>query len=232
MNSARVFTVRDMPSSERPRERLLRHGAEALSVQELIALVLGRGGPRKPVMALAQELLSKFGSLRGIAAASADELQGVTGVKLAKAAQLKAVFELGRRLEEEFAKTASQPVTSPEDVVRMVKARVRGKRKEHFWVVLLDVRNRIIGIEEVSMGSLDASLAHPREVFKPAIDARAASVVLVHNHPSGDPEPSDEDIKLTRRMVQAADIIGIGVTDHIVVCDSSYVSLKGRKLVP
>ncbi|MEW6141601.1 MAG: DNA repair protein RadC [Chloroflexota bacterium] len=232
MKQSAVFTVRDMPSSERPRERLLRHGPEALSIQELIALVLGRGGPQKPVMNLAQELLSRFGSLRGIASASADELQGVTGVKLAKAAQLKAVFELGRRLEEEMGQSMSQPVRSPEDVVRLVKPRVKGKKKEHFWVVFLDTRNRITGIEEVSMGSLDTSLAHPREVFKPAIDARAASVVLVHNHPSGDPEPSEEDIKLTRRMVQAAEVIGIGVTDHIIVCDSGYVSLKGRNLVP
>lgn len=232
MKPSRVFTVRDMPSSERPRERLLRHGPEALSVQELIALVLGRGGPQKPVLALAQELLIKFGSLRGIATASADELQGMTGIKLAKAAQLKAVFELGRRLDEETGQIASLPVKSPEDVVRMVRARVKGKKKEHFWVVLLNTRNRIICIEEVSMGSLDTSLAHPREVFKPAIDAGAASVVLVHNHPSGDPEPSDEDIKLTLRMVQAADIIGISLIDHIIVCDSGYISLKGRNLVP
>lgn len=227
-----VFTVRDMPLSERPRERLLRYGPEAISIQELIAIILGRGGPGKPVMTLAQELLNRFGSLRGIAAASVGELQQVAGVKLAKAAQLKAVFELGRRLEEEAAQTGGQTVRSPEDVFRAVKARAKGKKKEHFWVIFLDVRNRITGIEEVSVGSLDASLAHPREVFKPAIDVRAASVVLVHNHPSGDPEPSEEDIKLTRRMMQAAEVVGIGLTDHIIVCDRSYVSLKGRNLVP
>jgi len=232
MKPSNAYTVRDMPLSERPRERLLRHGPEALSVQELIALVLGRGGPQKPVMTLAQELLGKFGSLRGIATASTDELQGIAGVKLAKAAQLKAVFELGRRLEEEAEQSTGSLVKSPEDVVRAVRVRLKGKKKEHFLVVLLDTRNRIIGIDGVSVGTLDTSMAHPREVFKPAIDARAASVVLVHNHPSGDPEPSDEDIKLTRRMVQAAEIVGIGVTDHIIVCDGSYVSLKGRNLVP
>lgn len=223
------FTVRDLPASERPRERLLKHGPAALSIPELLALVLGRGGKNMPVLAISQSLLAKFGSLRGIASASVEQLGQVGGIKTAKATQLRAVFELGRRLTEEPDQD-KPAVGSPEDAVRQLLPRLKGKKKEHFVVVALDVRNRVLAMDEVSVGSLDTSIAHPREVFQKAISLGAASVIVAHNHPSGDPEPSDEDIRLTKRLVEAGGIVGIGVTDHIIVCDRTFLSLKGRNL--
>jgi len=225
------FTVRDMPLTERPRERLADKGAEALSVAELLALVLGRGTRGESVMMTSQRLLGRYGSLDGLLAAPLDELRGIKGVGLAKAAQLKAIHEMRRRLEYEGVRPAGATVKGPEDAVKEVRARLKGKKKEHFLTVMLDTRNHVLGISEVSMGSLDASIVEPREVFQPAISASARSVLLVHNHPSGDPQPSEEDINLTRRLVKAGDLLGIEVLDHIVVSDSSHLSLKAKGLM-
>ena len=222
------FTVRDLPPAERPRERLIRLGAEALSAQEILALILGRGVRNESVMVTAQKLLSKFGSLQGIADSSVEELSEVNGIGPAKAAQLKAAFDLGRRIEA-APRTGRDAVTSPEDVVKAVAGDLKGKKKEHFLALLLDTRNRLIRTATVSMGSLDSSIVHPREVFKEAIKASAASVIFVHNHPSGDPEPSPDDIELTRRLVEAGKLLGIVVLDHVIVGDGAYLSLKGSK---
>jgi DNA repair protein RadC len=224
------FTIHDLPPMERPRERLLQLGPEALSVQELLALILGRGVRGESVMLTAQRLLSRFGSLQGIADSSIEELLEIKGIGLAKAGQLKAAFELGRRLEcyPEEDKTA---IKNPENVLKEVGSRLKGKKREHFLTLLLNTRNKVIGVAPVSIGSLDSSIVHPREVFKEAISASAASVIFVHNHPSGDPQPSEDDIKLTRRLVEAGNIVGIEVLDHVIVADRSYVSLKGMKLM-
>ena len=222
------FTVRDLPPAERPRERLIRLGAEALSAQEILALILGRGVKGESVMVTAQKLLSKFGSLQGIADSSVEELSQVNGIGPAKAAQLKAAFDLGRRIEA-APREGKSAVTSPEDVVKAVAGDLKGKKKEHFLALLLDTRNRLIRTATVSMGSLDSSVVHPREVFKEAIKASAASVIFVHNHPSGDPEPSHDDIELTRRLVEAGKLLGIVVLDHVIVGDGAYLSLKGSK---
>ncbi len=222
------FTVRDLPPDERPRERLIHRGAEALSAQEILALILGRGVRGESVMVTAQKLLSKFGSLRGIADSSVEELSQVNGIGPAKAAQLKAAFDLSRRLAEGPRESRPQ-VKSPEDVVSVAGGALKGKKKEHFLVLLLDTRNRLIRMSPVSMGSLDSSIVHPREVFKEAISASAASVIFVHNHPSGDPEPSPDDIELTRRLVDAGRLLGILVLDHVIVGDGSFLSLKGSR---
>ena len=222
------FTVRDLPPAERPRERLIQLGAEALSAQEILALILGRGVRGESVMITAQKLLGKFGSLQGIADSSVEELSQVNGIGPAKAAQLKAAFELGRRLEG-APREGKAAIKSPEDVVGVVGSTLKGKKKEHFLALLLDTRNRLIRTSTVSMGSLDSSVVHPREVFKEAISASAASVIFVHNHPSGDPEPSEDDIELTRRLVEAGKLLGILVLDHIIVGDGNYMSLKGSK---
>jgi DNA repair protein RadC len=230
--AGRTFTVRDLPPSERPRERLLQHGAESLAPVELLSLIIGRGTAGQSVISLSGELLARFRGIRGIASASIEELQNVAGVKLAKAAQIMAACELARRLQEEQSDVAGRPVIkSPEDVFNQVRSILAGKQKEHFIVLMLDTRNHVNGIEVVSVGNLDTSLAHPREVFQKAVTSGAASVILVHNHPSGDPEPSEEDIKLTKRMTEAGEIVGIAVTDHVIVCDNCYVSLKGRNLL-
>ncbi len=224
------FTVHDLPPAERPRERLLQLGPEALSVHELLALILGRGIRGESVMITAQQLLSRFGDLQSIAGSSIEELCQVKGIGLAKASQITAAFELGRRLES-YPEKGKAIVKSPENVLNEVRSRLKGRKKEHFLTLFLDIRNQVLGVASVSVGSLDSSLAHPREVFKEAISANAASVIFVHNHPSGDPQPSEDDIKLTRRLVEAGNIVGIEVLDHVIVADKVCASLKGMKLI-
>ena len=224
------FTVHDLPLSERPRERLYKLGAEALSAQEILAIILGRGTSGESVMVTTQNLLSRFGNIKNIAAASLEELTEVKGIGLAKAAQIKAAFELGKRLDDSTDENSKTTVKSPHDVIKTVKKQLKGKKKEHFLVLSLDTRNHLINTSTVSIGSLDSSIVHPREVFKEAFSASAASVIFVHNHPSGDPTPSEDDIKLTRRLIETGEIMGIEVLDHIIVCDEDHLSMKGKNL--
>lgn len=224
------FTVHDLPLSERPRERLSKLGSEALSSQEVLALILGRGIKGESVIVTAQKLLSKFGNLRNLASASMEELTQIKGIGPAKAAQIKAAFELSKRLENSSSKGPKVTVKSPEDVIKAAGSQIKGKKKEHFLVLCLDTRNHLINTHTVSVGSLDCSIVHPREVFKEAISSCAASVIFVHNHPSGDPTPSEDDIKLTKRLVEASEIIGIDVLDHIIICDEDHLSMKAKNL--
>ena len=152
------------------------------------------------------------------------------GIGLAKAAQIQAAFELANRLEG-YSEAGDKPlVKTPEDVASLVRSKLKGKKKEHFLAILLDTRNQLIKVSEISVGSLDTSVVHPREVFKEAIAASAASVIFVHNHPSGDPEASEDDIKLTKRLAEAGEILGIDVLDHIIIGDKKYLSLKREGL--
>jgi len=212
MSKDSSFTIRDLPRQERPRERLQKFGPEALSAQELLALVIGRGIPNKSVMNIAQELLAKFGNIKAISQATIEELSQIKGIGLAKAAQIKACFELGRRQELE-PELKNFDIKDPESVVRAIRASIQDKAKEHFKLILLNPRNKIIGISTISVGTLNASLVHPREVFKDAIKHSAASLVLAHNHPSGDPEPSEEDLKITQNLVESEEILRIEVID-------------------
>ena len=224
------FTIHDLPISERPRERLQKFGVEALSAQEILALILGRGIAGESVMMTAQRLLSQFGSLKGIASASVEELSQVKGIGIAKASQIKAAFELTNRLED-YSEAKDKPlVKTPENVVSVVRSRLRGKKKEHFLALLLDTRSQLIKVSEISIGSLDTSIVHPREVFKEAISASTASVIFAHNHPSGDPEASEDDIELTKRLAKAGEIVGIDVLDHIIIGGKNYLSLKREGL--
>ncbi len=224
------FTIHDLPISERPRERLQKFGVEALSAQEILALILGRGIAGESVMVTVQRLLSRFGNLKGIASASVEELSQVKGVGVAKASQIKAAFELANRLEG-YPEVGKKPVVkTPDEVVSLVRGRLKGKKKEHFLALLLDTRNQLIKVSEISVGSLDTSIVHPREVFKEAISASAAAVIFAHNHPSGDPEASEDDIRLTKRLAEAGEIVGIDVLDHIIITDKEYLSLKSKGL--
>jgi len=225
------FTVHDLPLSERPRERLSKLGSEALSIQEILALILGRGIKGESVIVTAQKLLTKFGNLKNLAAASVEELTQIKGIGPAKATQIKATFELVKRLENAPTEVTRLTIKSPEDVIKTARALLKGKKKEHFVVICLDTRNHLIKTNVVSIGSLDCSIVHPREVFKEAISSSAASVIFIHNHPSGDPTPSEDDIKITKRLIEAGDIVGIEVLDHIVICDSEHISMKAQNLI-
>ena len=225
------FTIHDLPLAERPRERLQKFGADKLSAQELLAVILGRGVAGESVTVTVQRLLSQFGSLKGLADASIEELCQVKGIGLAKASQIKAAFEMSNRLGKFYSEAGDRPVVkTPDDVAKVIGGRLRDKKKEYFLALLLDTRCRLIKTAEISVGSLDSSIVHPREVFKEAISASAASVIFVHNHPSGNPEASEDDIKLTKRLAEVGELMGIDVLDHIIIGEKDPVSLKRQGL--
>ncbi len=231
MNSFSRPTMRDMPAAERPRERLIRHGAERLSNEELLAVLISRGTAGAPVREIAEQLIRDFGSIAAIGDASLNELARVRGIGPAKACQLVAAFELGRRARDARNEKRSRETATPEAVVHMVRPMIDSRRKECFITVLLDARDRIVGVDRVSIGSLDTTLAHPREVFNRPVRDGAAAVIVVHNHPSGDPTPSDDDIRLTRRLSEAGRVLGIGLRDHIILTESSYYSFRRHALL-
>ena len=224
------FTVHDLPKPERPRERLKQFGPEALSAQELLALIIGRGVSKRSVMTIAQELLVKFGNIKKISEATIEELSQIKGIGFAKAAQIKACFELGKRKDLE-PELKDFDIKEPQSVVKAIRASIKDKAKEHFKLILLNTRNKIIGISTVSIGTLNTSLAHPREIFKEAIIHNAMSVVLAHNHPSGDSEPSEDDLKITKRLVESGKILNIEVIDHIIIGKNNFCSFKEKGLL-
>ena len=207
--------IREMPADERPREKLLMHGASALSNPELIAILLHGGIPGANVIDIARQLLSGHGSLRNLSRCSADEFKKVKGIGDARAAELEAAFDLGRRIASETL--SKQKLDSPEVIHELLEPEMRRLSKESLRVVLLDTRYHLIRVEEVSVGTLNESIAHPREIFRPAILAGAYAVVVVHNHPSGDPSPSQTDHSLTRRLAEAAELLQIKLLDHIII---------------
>ncbi len=226
---SKSFTIHDLPKEERPRERLVKFGEQALSAQELLQVILGRGIAGESVVVTAQKLLSQFGSLQKLAEASIEELSSVKGIGPAKATQIKAVFEIGRRISTQTPSYKSKELTDPKKVYQLIKSKLKDYHKEHFYIIALNSRNH--SIAEVSVGSLDASVVHPREVFAEAIKNKAASVIFAHNHPSGDPEPSEDDLVTTKQLTEAGKILGIEVVDHIIVTKNSYFSFKDGNLI-
>jgi DNA repair protein RadC len=215
-------------TEESLQDRLRREGGDALRDEELLAFLLGPG--RAPSLGPASRLLERHGPLRRLSTRSAPELQAVPGVGAGQAARLAALFALARRLMAERLKPGA-PFLNPRQIFDHFHSLLRDKKKETFLVVLLDARHRILREERVSEGSLNSSIVHPREVFAPAVREGAGAVVLVHNHPSGDPSPSEEDVAVTRRLVQAAEFLGIHVLDHVIVGDGDYASFKEAGLL-
>lgn len=228
------YTINDLPHTERPRERLANYGAEALSAQELLALILGRGIAGEPVMLTAQKLLARFGSLEQLVNASLEDLQSVKGIGFAKACQLHATLEISRRIHDKSSRQAGskfKTLLTPEAVYQVIKPKIAHLKKEHFILASFDTRNRLIGVDTISVGTLNSSLVHPRELFSVAIRRHAASVIIAHNHPSGDPDPSDEDLRVTKKLVEAGKLMGIQVLDHIVVAQDSFFSFSSESII-
>lgn len=219
-----------MPAELRPRERLCQGGADGLSDAELLAIILRTGFQSATAIDLATQLLACFCGLKGLVATSTDELSRVKGIGPAKAAQIKAALEIGRRVA--VTAMSNKPVIkSPGDVSALMMEKMRHYDREHFMVLNLNTKNQVIAEDTVSIGNLNASLVHPRELFKNAIKRSAAALILVHNHPSGDPSPSREDIDVTHRLTEAGKLLGIEILDHVVIGDLKYVSLKEKGII-
>lgn len=216
--------------SEWPRERLARDGPERLQIEELVALVLRTGDRRRDAWTLARDLLERAGGLVPLAEIPLSELESIPGLGPAKSASLLAAFELGRRLASAPLERG-QAIRAPADVQRHFQPRWRNRRRESFHALQLDGRHRLVSVDEVSVGTLTASLVHPREVFRAAIRNAAAALLLVHHHPSGDPSPSAEDRSVTERLVAAGRLLGIRVVDHVIVAESGYFSFQEAGLL-
>ena len=223
-------TIKEMPWDLRPRERLLNDGAGNLSEIELLAILLGSGSRETNVLDLSAQILTRFDNLRLLVDATVEELSQIKGVGPAKACKIKAALELARRLSR-FSGAVPAQINSPDDAAQMVMESLRGLDREHFWSMLLNTKNRVITIDKVSIGTLNASNVHPRELFRTAIKRSAAAVILVHNHPSGDATPSKDDLAVTKRLCDAGRLIGIEVLDHIIIGDNKYISIKSEGLM-
>ncbi len=223
-------SIKKWPENERPRERLLESGVDGLSTAELFAIILRTGGRNKSAIGLAREVLMRFSSLKEIEDAAIAEFADIKGMGSAKIAQIKAAFELGKRLLrcEKGAGFANPSFKNSREVYEYYRPKFYGLKKERFLCALLDTKNRVFREKIVSEGTLTSSLVHPREVFRDAIKEAAASVLFIHNHPSGDPNPSRDDISITRRLVETGKVVGISVLDHIVISDGKYLSLMEK----
>ncbi len=222
------LTMKEMPQEDRPREKLLKYGSENLSTAELLALVLRTGSKQQTALDLANKLLTHYQGISCLANYSVEELQQIKGIGLAKSTQLKAVAELSKRLM--IAGANLKKISSPQDVAELLIPKIGYGYQEKFLVVALDTKNQIIGVKEIFKGSLNTSIVHPREVFRYVIKKAAASIIIAHNHPSGDLSPSLEDINLTKKLVSVGKIVGIEVLDHLIIGKQRYSSLKEKNL--
>lgn len=222
--------IRDFPKDDRPRERFIKDGPNSLSTPELLAIVLRTGTKNESVLQISNQLLMKFEGLRNLMNASVEEISNLKGIGEAKAIQLLASFELGKRINRlQFDERLS--IKSPDDCAKFMMDEMRFLEQEHFVCLYLNTKNQIITRETIFKGSLNASIVHPREVFKEACRRSASSIICLHNHPSGDPTPSREDIEVTKRLVECGKIIGIELLDHIIIGEHKYVSLKEKGYV-
>lgn len=219
--------IRDVHVADRPRERLIRQGAESLSNQELIAILLRTGTKEESVLSLANNILRSFDRIQDLQHATLEECMEVKGVGKAKAVQILAAVELGKRVYRKDS-TERYTIRSPEDAANYLMTDMSTLQQEHFVALFLNVKNEILHKETIFIGSLNASIVHPRELFREAVKRSAASIICAHNHPSGNPAPSPEDIEVTKRLVAAGDMMGIDILDHIVIGDHQFISLKEK----
>ncbi|PKG21694.1 RadC family protein [Niallia nealsonii] len=222
--------IRDFPNDERPRERFIKYGPESLSNHELIAIIIQTGSKNESVLSLANKLLAHFDGLRLLKDASLDELKTIKGIGTVKAIQLLASIELGRRVSN-LVYSDRYCIRSPEDAAKYMMNDMRFLTQEHFVCLYLNTKNQVMHKQTIFIGSLNASIVHPREVYKEAFRRSAASIICLHNHPSGDPSPSREDIEVTKRLVECGKIIGIDLLDHIIIGENKFVSLKEKGYV-
>ena len=223
------FTIKELPAEERPREKLLKKGSRYLSNAELLALVIRTGSRERTAVEMAQDLLNYHGGLEGVVDLSCEELENHKGIGKAKAAQIKAVIELSKRMSA-LKNEKRDLVNNPIQAAELLAGEMRFLKQEVLRVILLDVKNKVISIPEISRGGLSSSIVHPREVFKEAIRRSSAAMILVHNHPSGDPTPSADDISITKKLIKTGRIIGIKVIDHIIIAGDKYLSFKEKNL--
>ncbi|MFC4409896.1 DNA repair protein RadC [Chungangia koreensis] len=217
--------IRDVHIADRPRERLVRQGASSLSNQELIAILLRTGTKEESVLHLANRVLSFFDQIQELKNATIEEMMSVKGIGQAKAVQLLAAVELGRRLSQKHP-DKRYAIRSPQDAASLLMADMSSLKQENFVVLFLNVKNQVIHQQTIFIGSLNASIVHPREIFREAVKRSAASIICAHNHPSGNPNPSPEDIEVTQRLTEAGKIMGIEMLDHVIIGDHQFVSLK------
>lgn len=226
MTSSSIM-IKDVPKEDRPRERLLKLGSNHLSNQEILAILLGSGTRAESVMDLSNRVLMHFEGIKLLSGATIEELTAIKGIGPAKGVQLLAAIEIGKRMNE-YRPDERYIIRSPEDGADYVMEEMRSLEQEHFVVLFLNTKNQIIHRQTIFIGSLNASIVHPREVFREAVKRSAASIICAHNHPSGDPTPSQEDIHVTRRLVESGKMIGIEVLDHLIIGDRKFVSLKEK----
>jgi DNA repair protein RadC len=223
--------VKDLPLDDRPREKLMLRGPQNLTDAELLAILIRTGKKGKTVISVAQEIINTHKNLAILASKTISDLVKVGGIGKDKAATLLAAFELSRRILSQSKWLNERKITSPQDVAEIFIPLLRDELKEKFILVCLNSANKIIATETISVGNLNSSVVHPREVFKTAIDHSSASVILLHNHPSGNPEPSNEDISITKKMVESGKILDIPVFDHIIIAGNSFTSFMEKRLI-
>jgi len=222
--------IKDLQKEEKPREKMVEKGSEVLTDVELLAIIIRSGGKDASATGLSRELILKFGNLKKVLSADIEQLKNFKNIDIAKATSIKAVEEISKRYLTPFKEDAIK-IKSPKDVYDLIRKEVINKEEEYLFLICLDSRNRLISQEVISKGTINETLIHPREIFKKALNKNAYSIILVHNHPSNEPDPSDEDIKVTKRIFRAGIDMGIPLTDHLIVTSNDFMSMKAQNLI-
>lgn len=226
----KTLRIMDLPESERPREKLLRYGVESLSNAELLAIILRTGSCNENIVNLSNRILRETGGLNGLLTSCSEDFLKLKGIGAAKAAQLLALAEISKRFKS-FQSGEQYKISQPKDAAELLMENMRNLKQEHLKVIMLNTKNVVISVKDVSVGSLNSSIVHPREVFCEAVKKSSASIIISHNHPSGDPLPSSEDITLTHRIKECGKLLGIDLLDHIIIGNGVYVSLKEKGIL-